>query len=167
MSDTDARDTERFKSVSKQQIADDLAEYIKETPGVCAEGSAVGLTYLRHYDGEWQAVRYSSSSDRKSGFVEGTVLDEDKAVWWIKKNPTSIVLQKDAGSFTTNDTSIWADVDRQGVFDDVERCGWCGNSESETQLTAFETVEDGEVSLCQDCHESWDDAGENVGEVVA
>lgn len=136
-------------------IAEDLAEYLQETPDVCVDGSVNGWAWLRFVDGEWRAVQYSSDPDRLRSFVEGTVFDRSQALDWLVSNPAQPVPVTDAGSFTDGDASIWQDADEQDVWTDRDRCAWCGHSDRTRDLTLYETTENGECRLCEDCHESW------------
>jgi hypothetical protein len=55
---------------------------------------------------------------------------------------------------------IWADVEKQDVFTDADRCFWCGHSEPSVSLTESQTADQGVCSFCSDCLESWQRAGE-------
>lgn len=154
-------------SPTPRSIAKAIADYLRTHAGVCAEGNANGIRWLRYHDDEWQAVTYSTSSDRSREYVEGEVYTEEKAIEWLTSKPATLMPQSDAGSRLSTDDSVWDDVARQAVFGDTARCFYCGDSEEAATLTTYQTVEDGECSLCEECAGLWKDAGEIVDTVAA
>lgn len=142
-----------------RSIAADLLEYLREHPGVCAEGNVHGWAWIRYWHGEWRAVRYGGKH-RLPDYVHGAVLDREEVLEWLVKKPVSLEPAGDAYRWSPKDETVWEDAVDQDVFEDVERCFWCGTSEASTDLMLYETTEQGECWFCPDCRESWDRAGE-------
>lgn len=151
--------------VSRRSIARDQLDYLRENPGVCAEGNVSGPRWIRFQDGEWLGLRYSSQDHRLRSYLRGYALSRDMVLDWMERKPVTLVPAREAGNGLHTDQSVWADAADQGVFTGLDRCGWCGLSEEECDLTLYETVEDGETLLCPSCTDSWKEAGEIV-EVV-
>lgn len=143
-------------TLTERKIAKDLADYLREYPGACANGNVHGWAWIRFHDGEWQATRYYSGSDRLKSYVEGEVLDEDAVLDWLVSKPVEIIPTSEATLWGPSETTVWEDADEQDVFTDRDRCYWCGGSERTHDLTEYETVENGDCLLCSDCHESWE-----------
>lgn len=148
--------------VTHESIAADLAEYVREHPGVCADVSvsAGNHPWVRFTDDEWRLARYGHM-DR----VEGAVLDEEDVIELFAVNPVNIIPTSEAFLLQSDDT-VWEDADEQDVFTDANRCFWCGDSERDTTLGLYDTVEDGECYLCDACRETWDSEGELVATVA-
>lgn len=149
--------------MSETTIARDLADYLREHPDVCADisVSAGCHPWVRFHDGDWQ---YAVFGDQ---FVEGRVLDEDAVVRYIAGNPATLIPASEAYRWKPSTRTVWEIADDQDVFTDATRCEWCGGSEHAVDLTCYETVEDGDTNLCPECFESWEQAGEIVGETEA
>lgn len=142
-------------------IAADLVDYLRDNPGVCADISvhAGRFPWVRHRDGEFQYARYGQQG-RAKGRVAGTVLDEDDVVDLFAKNPVNLVPVDEAYLWSPSTKTVWEDAAEQDAFTDSDRCWWCGGSERDHDLEEYETTEDGDCLLCDECHESWDDAGQ-------
>lgn len=127
----------------------------------CIRVSGIGWAspFVRYDDGEWQWTNYG-----ENGRVEGRVLDESRVGDLVDSKPIQLLDYSEAvGGLTDDGPTVWADADEQDVFTDFDRCFWCGQSERQTDLTEYETTEDGDCLLCEDCHESWDDQHLIVG----
>lgn len=149
-------------AATAESIASDLAQYLREHPDVCARGSTPGFHWLRFVDGEWRAVQYSSRAVHLHSYVEGRVLDEERALEWLASNPATLQPVSEAGDYGHGYDTVWAAADEQDVFTDADRCVWCGHSERTHDIDRYQTTEDGEQWLCPDCYESWKEAGEIV-----
>lgn len=156
------RDPETLHTLISDRIA-----YLKEQTGVCAEGSVNGYVWIRYVDGEWRGVRYGGQHRRRS-YVDGTVFDEDDVRRWMENNPVRVIPVRDATVGVHADTDVWEDAAAQDVFSDADRCFWCGVSDTsaETHVALYETIEHGEIHLCDECKPIWDDAGELVSNPV-
>lgn len=148
-------------SPSPESVAEDLMEYLRDTEGVCAEGSVNGWRWVRFVDGDWQAAKYGGKH-RLSDFVVGTVLDSGTALKWLVEKPVQIIPISEAYRWSPKEETIWEDASSQYVFEDVSRCFYCGESEETVSLQLYETAEQGECLFCGGCHDSWDAAGEIV-----
>lgn len=155
-------DTAKAGTVSERSIASDLLEYLQNNPGVCANGNVHGWAWIRYHDGDWQATRYASSSDRLKSYVVGDVLDEEAVLDWLESKPVSLIPATEAYLWRPAEETVWEDADEQDVFADYDRCFWCGGSERTHELSVYQTVENGECKLCPSCRESWDSADEIV-----
>lgn len=144
-------------------IARDIVEYLRENPDVCADisVSAGCFPWVRFHDGDWQMVQYGQHR------IEGRVIEEQAVVGYIETNPTDLLLVSEAYQWGPKEKTAWEEADEQDVFTDADRCFWCGESENSVALGFYETLEDGDTHLCPECFESWDRAGEIVGEVEA
>ena len=149
---------------TKREIASDLIEYLRENQGVCANIHVQG--WIRFHDGEWQAARYLGGKDRLNSYVAGDVLDESAVLDWFVSMPVTFTPESEAFRWAPSEQTVWEDADRQDVFTDRERCFWCGESERNRSLEAYETTEDGECLLCPDCYESWAKANQIVEPVL-
>lgn len=147
---------------TEREIASDLLEYLRENPGVCAEGNVHGWRWVRFHDGDWQAAKYYDGNDRLKDYVVGDVLDESTVLDWLVSKPATLIPGSGAYLWGPSDHTVWEEADEQDVFTDHDRCFWCGGSEQTNNLKAYETTEDGECLLCQDCHESWEKADQIV-----
>jgi hypothetical protein len=145
----------------RKQIAQDMVEYIKQNRGVCGEIRQAHNLWIRFAGGDWQAVKYTRSSDRLRSYIVGNTPPREDVVELCSKNGVVVLPVSDAG-YRQKDSPIWDAVEKQGVFNDVARCFWCGCSEAERELQSYETVEDGVCNLCNSCEESWRSAGEIV-----
>lgn len=155
---------------TERDVAADLRDYLRETDGVCAEGNVHGWRWVRFHDGDWQATKYNEGNDRLRDYVEGDVLDESTVLEWLVSKPFTLIPESEAYLWGPSEKTVWQHADEQDVFTDLDRCGWCGASERTANVDAYDTVEDGRCLLCEDCYESWDDAGEiahDDGEVTA
>lgn len=148
-------------TTTERGIARDLLDYLRANPGVCAEGNVHGWRWVRYHDGEFHATTYGGD-DRQNSYVSGEVLDEDAAVSWLTSKPVSLLPASEAYQWRPSDETVWEDADEQDVFRDYDRCWFCGGSERDHDLTEYETVEDGDLTLYSDCHCS---CGQIVGEV--
>lgn len=153
--------------VSERDIAEDLAKYLRENPGVCADVSiaAGNHPWIRYHDSAWQFARYGEQG-RAKGRVEGKVLNEESVVDLLAANPVNLKPVSEAYQWKPADETVWEDASEQDVFTNRDRCYWCGVSDRTKDLTRYETTEDGKCSLCADCHESWDRADQIVREVA-
>lgn len=154
-------DEKQPPSPSEKSVAQDLMEYLRNTEGVCAEGSVNGWRWVRFKDGEWQAVKYGGKH-RLSDFVEGEVLNSETVLEWLVEKPAQIIPVSEAYRWSPKEETIWEDAAAQDVFEDVPRCFYCGGSENALDLQLYETVEQGECLFCDGCHGSWESAGEIV-----
>jgi len=147
---------------TRETIANDLVDYLRENPGVCASVS-VGMSdhpWIRYRDGEWQAASYADI-DR----IDSRVVDEERVVSLIEANPTNLIPCHEAYRWKPADQTVWEDAAEQDAFSDRDRCVWCGFSDRTRNLSLYQTVDDGECLLCDDCHEAWDKDDEIVQEV--
>ncbi|QCW05303.1 hypothetical protein [Natrinema pallidum] len=146
-------------------IARDLADYLRENPGVCAEGNVHGWHWVRYTDGEWRGTDYGGQH-RLPGYVDGDTLERETVLQWLADKPVTLVPVTEAHQWGPSEATVWDDADAQDVFIDADRCYYCGTSERDADLTRYETTDQGECRFCDDCHESWDRAGEIVGQAV-
>lgn len=151
--------------MNARDIAEDLADYLRDHPEVCAEGNVNGWRWIRYHDGDWQATRYYDGTNRLREYVVGDVLDEETVLRWLESKPVTLVPLAEAHLWAPREQTVWDDATEQDVFTDRDRCWWCGASERTHDLTEYETTSDGECLLCPSCHESWDKAGELKTEV--
>lgn len=142
-----------------RSIAEDLQEYLQANPGVCAEGNVHGWRWVRYWNDEWRATR-CGGQHRLSDYVHGAVLTDDDVLEWLAEKPVTLKPAGEARRWSPKDETVWEDATEQDVFEDVERCFWCGTSAASTDLTLYETAEQGVCWFCPDCQESWDRAGE-------
>lgn len=154
MSDQSAR-------ASSRSVAEDLMNYLRETRGVCAEGNVHGWRWIRFASGEWQATKYGGQH-RLEQYVQGEILDEEAVLNWLVSKPVQIIPCSKAYLWRPKDETVWKDADDQDVFEDASRCFYCGESARSADLQLYETTEQGECLFCNDCHESWERAGEIV-----
>lgn len=152
--------------VTKEDIASDLFDYLKDNPNVCANGNVHGWTWIRFHDGEWQATKYYTGDDRLKSFVVGRVLEERKVLDYLAMKPITLIPQSEAYLWGPSDQTVWEDADEQDVFRDFTRCYWCGCSERTHDLQEYDTVDDGDTVLCSSCFESWINAGEIAEEYL-
>jgi len=145
------------EAVTEKDIAKDLLKYLRENPGVCARANGTSSHCLRYNNGEWQLVKYGGKH-RLRKYVDGNVLDPEDARKWIEINPISLIPTATAPYGKRR--KIWTEAHEQGVFADVDRCQWCGESEHTVDLELYETTDQGKCNFCPDCHSSWDRAGE-------
>jgi hypothetical protein len=145
---------------TERAIASYLLEYLKNNDEVCADGNANGWTWIRYEAGDWQAVRFSRSDDTLKSYVVGDVLDEATVMDWLVSKPATIIPQRQAYLWGPSENTVWELADEQDVFEDYERCFWCGDSERNQTIKSYQTTENGECSLCPECRDSWASAGE-------
>ncbi|MCL9818364.1 hypothetical protein [Natronocalculus amylovorans] len=143
-------------------IAEDLADYLKENAAVCAIGNTQGYLWIRYWEGEWRLAKYGGQH-RLRAYVDGLVVDRDATVEWLVSNPVELIPAAEAYLWGPSKTTIWEDATAQDVFEDVDRCYWCGKSDRTVVLDRYETTEQGECIFCSDCYKSWDRYGEIVG----
>lgn len=149
-------------SVSPRSIASDLLEYLRENPGVCAEGNVHGWRWVRFHAGNWQAVKYYQGADRLKDVVVGEVLDDEAVLDWLEAKPVTLIPESEAVLWTPSEQTVWDNADQQDVFTDHDRCFWCGSSERTQVLQSYQTTPNGKCQLCSDCYESWEKADEIV-----
>lgn len=144
---------------TRAEIAADLADYLREHPGVCAWLSAGGShPWVRYTGDEWRRVQYGGYH-RLSNRVSGSVLDREEVVGLFAGNSVNLKPLDDA-TLGRSETTVWEDAADQAVFADLPRCWWCGVSERDADLLTAETVMHGECDLCRDCLPSWARDGE-------
>lgn len=153
-SDTEQRGS-HDTSVTPESIRNDIFQYMKNSPGVTADGSTHGLTWVRWCSGEWRGVN-TGGKHRLSKYVYGRVLTDDEMKEWLASNPVKLLATNNAYTHSNSDRTIWEKVERQGVFTGETRCFWCGIRESIASLTSEEAVEHGDIHLCKDCRPAWE-----------
>ncbi|WP_176548353.1 hypothetical protein [Natrinema sp. CBA1119] len=148
-----------------ESIARDLMDYLRENPGVCAEGNVHGWRWVRYTDGEWRAADYGGEH-RLSRYVGGTTLEPNAVEQWLAGKPVTLLPVSEAYQWGPSDTTVWQDAAEQDVFTDADRCFYCGQSDRSVTLERYETTDEGECLFCADCHEQWGRADEIVGRAV-
>jgi len=152
--------------LDEHDIALDQLEYLKTTGNVCANGSTTGWTWVRYHDGDWQALRFATEAVHTSEYVHGEVWDRQRVVDWLVGNPVTMHPQSTAYRWSPDSNTVWDYADEQDAFTDRDRCVWCGHSDRTRSLGEYETVDDGTVTLCEDCRDDWGRAGELVNDGV-
>lgn len=151
-------------AVTDESIAREMMGVLREMPGGCASmPPAASFRWVRHVDGEWRAVRYEQ---QKWGYITGEVWDDEEAESFFAASPTTIIPADDARRMSAHETTVWEEAEEQDVFTDHDRCFWCGVSERDEEPTLYETTEDGECLLCDDCHEHWNREDQIAGRAV-
>lgn len=145
-----------------KEIAEHLTSYLESNLGVCADLNAVH-GWLRARDGEWQIVRYAGS--RPNDCVKARTVDREQAVNLLEDSPSSLEPVAEAGVYNSEGLSVWDHAEDQDAFSDRERCYWCGHSDRSREIRRYETVDDGECPLCEECHDYWEASGEIVATV--
>lgn len=148
------------ESITAADIAADQMAYLRENPGVCADVSihAGNHPWVRYHDGEWQYAKFGDY-----GRIEGKVLDAETVQRLFAGNPVTLEPVSEAYQWRAADRTVWEHAAEQDVFTDFDRCFWCGHSERTRDLTEYETTEDGDCLLCEDCYESFDKHDQIVG----
>lgn len=151
-------------SEAEKSLIENLVQVLRNTEQACAKnGSIHGWSWVRYHNDEWQAIRYNRKTDKKKSVINATTLTEDELKDWLAENPVSFMIQSEASLYDSTAESVWEEAAEQHVFDDVDRCFYCGYSEITHALSDYKTTDDGTCTLCPDCHTQW----ENAGEIVA
>lgn len=144
----------------ERQIAEDMMEYVRSHPEVCADGRSHGYSNLRWHGGEWQVVKIGGFKHRRAHYLTGVVYDDETALDWFIRQPVRIVPQAEMATWINGGEDLWGKVEDHDVFSDGNRCFWCGNSGRNVELTTHLTVAQGDCDFCSDCFDVWDKQNE-------
>lgn len=149
-------------TISETQIAKDLLAYLRDHPSACADVSAQGYyrPWVRYRDGQYQLAGFGEI-DR----IHATTLSEKQALELFKNNPVQLLPAHKAYRWKPANRTVWEHAAEQDAFTSLTRCFWCGFSERTTDLSLYETVDDGNCWICSDCHRTWDNQNELVREL--
>jgi hypothetical protein len=144
---------------AKKELILQKLDQLKENSDSYGIELSVPNGWLFYEDGDWFVVRYSHQRRPR---VEGSRYeDKEEMLYFLKASPMELRLQEECG--VAYDTPIWGHAQDQQVFDsEVDRCYWCTANSEETEITEWESVDDGDVHLCPSCETIWDDQDELV-----
>jgi hypothetical protein len=105
-SDTQAREQDE-SAATNEDIAADLADYLRENPGVCADLSTTAghHPWVRYHDGEFQMFEYAGY-----GTVEVQTVSRESLVSLMALNPVDLRPCSEANRGISSD-NIWEQVE--------------------------------------------------------
>lgn len=96
-------------------IQTELMEYLRDREGVCAEFPDLEWDSIRYQDGDWQAAKWTATSDGRQLQVQTETVSTEMVLSWLRQYPVQIKPAADATHRENVDESIWTVVDDQIV----------------------------------------------------